>query len=147
MMLEMAGPVKKLLGSGPMIRDLMSVVAEKRATTDQIIMISDADSYFFEKEWNEEEEDTLGFRDRRRLAEREEEIAEQIGIGRIVIKGLTRETSLSTVKQLITELTALDFVASADLLADDEVIVLPDGAAEGRISERPFVIDVTLVTL
>lgn len=147
MMLEMASPVKKLLGSGPMIRDLMSVVAEKRATTDQITMISDADSYFFEKEWNEEEEETMGFRDRRRLAEREEEVARQIGISRIVIKGLTRETSLSTVKQLITELTALDFVASADLLADDEVIVLPDGTAEGRVSERPFVIDVTLVTL
>lgn len=148
MMLEMAAPVKTLLHSGPMIRDLLSLVAEKRATTDQILMISDADSYFYEEEWKEEEEEkTLGFRDRRRMEERNEQMNQREGIQRVLIKGLTRETSLSTVKQLITELKELDFVASADLLADDELVSVPGSTSEGRVSERSFVIDVSLVAL
>jgi hypothetical protein len=144
LILRSAEPLRGLLTAGPVMRDLISLVAEKKGRRDRITMICDADTYFFEKEWEPEDEDEprkLGMRDRRAASARQEQIASATGIERVIIEGFTYIPALTTVRDLIEQLRQAPFVEGADLLSDDKLVGDLDEIAR---MGRPFVIDVRI---
>ena len=64
------------------------------------------------------------------------------GISSVIIEGFTRNSSLSSVSALISALTELEFVESADLLSDDMLMLLPKQNIEQQLNAIRFVIEV-----
>lgn len=142
--LQMAAPVERMAKGGPALRRLISLVGEKKSARDRITLICDADSYFFDEDLAPVDTRTMGMRERKRREQMETSRMSNAGISNAVIRGYTRESSLTTVKQLITDLRAADFVANADLLSDDKLV--GEQAMETNVWRRgrPFVIEVSL---
>jgi Tfp pilus assembly PilM family ATPase len=139
---KMARPVKNLLRGGPIVRDLITLVANAKAPDDSISMICDSDSYMSRPQ--ESSPQKSGIRDRRRTAPTTAtEEKPDTGFERIVIEGYTHTPNLSTVKALITKLKTAGFVSSADLLNDDELAAGVRG--ENTPAGQRFVIDVRIV--
>lgn len=136
-------PLRTLIGAGPVMRRLIGVVAEQKAGRDRITMISDADSYFFEADWDEEKAEKLGMRERRRKAKRGEERVASKGIERVIVEGYTRDLGLARVKEMIHVLRSKPYVTRADLLSDDKLV---GGTQEWSSLGRLFVIDVSIDT-
>lgn len=139
-----SAPLRTLMGASPVMRDLISVIAEQKSPRDRITMICDADCYFFETEWDEEKATKLGIREQRERAKRAEERVASKGIERVIVEGFTRDVGLSRVKDLIQVLRSKPFVTSADLLSDDELV---GETAEWSQMGRLFVIDVGINSL
>ena len=78
-------------------------------------------------------------RNKRKLAEKE---TKRAGLRSVIIEGFTRNSSLSSVSELITALTKLEFVESADLLSDDMLMRLPQQNIEQQLNAIRFVIEV-----
>lgn len=143
--LAMARPVRNLLTAGPIQRDLITLVASAKAPGDSIVMVSDAESYFSRRWVASPAAAPRGMRDHRRQAAPPPAVnVATSGLQRIIVEGFTRTANLSTVKDLITKLSASDIVESADLLSDDKLILPP--AADGMPIQQRFVIDVRIVT-
>jgi Tfp pilus assembly PilM family ATPase len=144
LIMAMATPVRNLLSAGPTMRNLITLTAESKAPGDSIIMISDADSYF-SRQWTAPSPAARGMRDRRRAAPppTAANIATS-GLQRVIIEGFTRTSDLSTVKELITKLSASGLVESADLLSDDKLV--SELTEEGMPVSQRFVIDITMAT-
>ena len=83
-------------------------------------------------------------RDHRRAAESlaATPTSEDPGFHRIVIEGYTPKADLVTVKELIAELGATDFIESADLLSDDQVVADADRVPRKGRGARRFVVDI-----
>jgi Tfp pilus assembly PilM family ATPase len=136
--------LENLLRRAARMRDVMGLVAGSKADEDRIAMICDGESYFG---------DVLKQReppDRRRPpnappppdAKALEEIA--VSLDRVIVEGYTRRGDFSTVKALILNLSAGEFVESADLLADDKIQPPPpDRVADTNVEHR-FVIDLRI---
>ena len=141
---SMAVPVLNLLSSGPLARDVITLVAESKSPDDTVTMLADAKSYFSGSAERSSPSTKLGMRDHRRAAKplAATPTDDDPGFYRIVIEGYTPKADLVTVKELIAKLEAAKFIASADLLSDDQVLAdAAGGPLKGRDARR-FVIDV-----
>ena len=133
----MAAPMEQLLGTGAMMRDLVTLVATCMDTRDWLTMVCDGETYFSVKRANATDADGSG-----PLLERHGVKKGRIGFERVILEGYTRTRDLSTVKALIARLQSTNFVASADLLDDD--MLTSDAVATNiarDVSARRFVID------
>jgi Tfp pilus assembly PilM family ATPase len=136
-MLKMTQPVGIFVRGAPLMREIITLVANSKAPGDSITMICDADSYFTKAAPVRTSKTSM--RDRRRAASTAtQEDKPDTGIERILIEGTTQTPDFSTVKDLIIKLKALDFVVSADLLNDDETV---SGSRSDAGGQR-FVVDV-----
>jgi len=137
---HMATPIRGLLHAAPLLRDLITLVAETKNEDDQITMVCDADTYFKTNPLGpSDEEASRG----RRLADaklKRDDIATNPVCERVIIEGFTKQSNLSTVKGLIASIKEADYVQSADLVGDDK-LVDPDTRYAARNLKR-FVIEV-----
>ena len=134
---SMAARVQRLLHGAPLMRDVITLIAESLSDGDGLAMICDAASYF------PEAAPLPAGRRRKRDGSSEDPPEEQSAFERLIIEGYTRTANLSTVKGLIAKLNASPFIASADLLSDDELVKAADSrAAVAFPGAQPFVIDV-----
>lgn len=137
-MFSMAGPVEALVRNGPLMRDLITALSESLSQDDWITLVCDSESYFAYQPPGADA-GAKGMRDlRRRDTRRANPAVPEDNFERVVIEGYTGSRSLSRVKALIAELTGREFVASADLLGDDQLVGGADGSPE---SVQRFVID------
>ncbi len=143
---SLASPVARMLRTAPSVRSVLSLLAEARNEDDRITMVCDAASYFAARREGGRRPARPGGR---ALWGGDEEGGAPPAAGpvldRLMIQGYTRKPGLTTVKDLIARLKEAPFVASADLLSDDE-LVERDGTAAGPGGERVyrFVIDLTV---
>jgi Tfp pilus assembly PilM family ATPase len=144
---SMADPVSGLVRTGPLMRDLITVVCESVSSNDWITMVCDADSYFA-RDKPEAARRAAGMRDPRRA--RPLPVRQEVSTGRIervMIEGYTSTPALTTIKDLIARISSQPYVKSADLLRDDELILDPDSPERKVYPEaRGFVIDVALAS-
>lgn len=134
----MGRTTQALLNGGPLLRGLLTAVQDAKDPEDWITMIADADLYF---------EKTAAPAERQTVAEDAPAARTPPPpppFNRVLIEGFTRRGSLATVKRLIERLAAVPFVASADLLSDDEVIESEASEREGTTGARRFVLDIRL---
>jgi Tfp pilus assembly PilM family ATPase len=142
-------PVTEMLRAGPLMRQVMALVAQSKAPKDWIVLFCDADSYYEKKEPASRARSPDAARlDRRRLPSAV--TVAETGTNapplmqHIIIEGYTLQPSFATVQKLLDRLEASDLVASADLLSDDKLVQpetqpdLPDGKA------KRFVIDIKM---
>jgi hypothetical protein len=121
----MAAPVKEMISSSPMIRQLMTAISNIKDDRDWITLISDDDSYFNRDNYVVRKTARTGA-----AASRKNDAgkpSDVLGIKTVIIEGYTRNSTLATVKNLIAELDKADFVASADLLSDDRLVSTAEG--------------------
>ncbi len=134
---KMAAPVGELLGTGPMMRDIITLVATCMDTRDWLTMICDGHTYFSVKRANKDVPDGEG-----PLLERHAVKEGRVGFERVILEGYTPTRDLSTVKALIARLETTNFVASADLLYDDMLTSEAVATNVARdVAARRFVID------
>jgi len=139
---RMGAAVRTLVAGGPVLRDLLTTVQQVKDNEDWITMVADAELYF--------EKSAAGPVERRPVPGPGEPAAATAVppappvFQRVLIEGYTRRGNLATVKRLIDGLAAAPFVASADLLSDDEVVAGRTAEIEGTIGARRFVLDVRL---
>lgn len=136
---EMARPIGALIHAAPLIRTLITLVAESKDEDDHITMVCDADTYFDTNPLGPPDEDPTG---RRRPDPRRNRTnpATNAVLDRVIIEGFTPKSNLSTVKGLIASLNEADCVESADLVSDDK-LVATDTRYAARDLKR-FVIEV-----
>lgn len=139
---HMGVPLTSLLRSTPVMATVLKTVAENRGADEWITVVCDSESYFNLKMYEEGMDPYAGDRAART---KEEEEQQQAGITSVIIEGFTRNTSLSTVSSLITELGKLEFVESADLLSDDMLATLPQENLEEQLRAIRFAIEVKVV--
>ncbi len=137
---EMGAPVRRLLSGTTVMRDLITHVAVSKDKLDLVTMIGDADSYFGTHPLAPPPAD--GAQPRRPDSEKAEDKQTFPIFERVLLEGYTRKSNLASVKELIAALQQAQFVASADLLSDDQLLAPPPPRSEGR--GIPFVIDVKL---
>ena len=136
---SMAAPVRKMLGSGPVMRDAITVISRSKDADDWISLVVDSNHYFTppftsavpERVWNVDPKIVKNM-DTNNLA-----------IQRIIVEGYTRRGNLKTVRQLIARLGKAEFVESADALNDD--LVMPPAPGQKRPylpGAQPFAMDV-----
>lgn len=118
---DLAEPVRDMLEAGPLMRRLITLVANRMDTDDWLDMVCDADSYFSPQSFSDLSHVTAR-RGRRDKPRTHKEQGADDRFRHIIIQGYTRTPDLSTVKSLILKLENTDFVESADLLSDDRVI-------------------------
>jgi Tfp pilus assembly PilM family ATPase len=134
----MAAVVRGLMGGAPVIRDLLDTLQTAKDPADWITMVADADSYF-------EKGTGSSLTAPARVGGSGERMEPPPPpFQRVLIEGYTRRGNLATVKRLIEGLAAAPFVASADLLSDDEVVADEASEREGTVGARRFVIDLRL---
>ncbi len=139
---RIGGTVRTLIAGGPVLSDLLTVIQKGKDNDDWITMVADADLYF--------EKPAAGPSERRPVPGPGEPAAgtavppAPAPFQRVLIEGYTRRGNLATVKRLIDALAAAPFVASADLLSDDEVVESEAAERDGTIGARRFVLDVRL---
>jgi len=137
---HMATPIRGLLHAAPLLRDLITLVAETKDEDDQITIVCDADTYFRTNPLGPSDEETARGRRRADAKLRRDDIATNPVCERVIIEGFTRQSNLSTVKGLIASIKEADYVESADLVGDDKLID-PDTRYAARNLKR-FVIEV-----
>lgn len=140
---EQTVPLREMLRRGPVLRDLLTLVAEAKAPSDALFMICDAGSYF--SAGNPAGGSPSG---RTRPDRRERTVPPALALppslDRLILEGVTGRRSLSSVKELISRLREAPYVASADLLSDDQVVSLAETRPPAREGGLRFVIDVRL---
>jgi Tfp pilus assembly PilM family ATPase len=149
---SMAVPVSTLLRVGPTVRDLLSLVAASKHSSDVITLFCDAESYQYKSPSAAllTRPGMESVERRRRMMATVTEIAtnKPMGFEHVIIEGATRKLSFSTVQTLIDRLeSAQSIVASADLLSDDKLVKadpLDSQNADRRV--KRFVIDVKVKT-
>lgn len=145
--MQMAEPVRTMLGNGGLVRRLLDVVSEARGPNDWITMISDADAYFAGSAAFKRGLPIPPAPSQARGAPGEPPAppadVTYSAFGRTVIEVYTQRQDPATVKTLIWALRSMPFVASADLLADDQLVPEPERDERwGKPASRRFVIDV-----
>jgi hypothetical protein len=143
---RLAGPVQILLKSGPVMRDLVSLISEAKHADDWITLVADADSYFTPPaDPGAGKASPTGFRDPRRARKGVDRRMGTNHLDRVIVEGYTRTPSFTTVQDLIEQLAKAPFVRSADLLSDD--LLMPPAAAGRKYAatnNRRFVLDIRL---
>jgi len=120
---RMARPVRGLLHAAPLLRDLVTLVAETKDEDDQITMVCDADTYFKTNPLAPpDEEEIRSGRRRRDPSLNRDNLATNPVCERVIIEGFTKQSNLSTVKGLIASIKEADYVESADLVSDDKLV-------------------------
>ena len=141
-MKQMSAPLANLLQSTHVMASVIKTVAENRGGTEWITMVCDSESYFNPAMYSgDEEEPKRSRRSTPRNAKLKEQKEERVGMSSVIVEGFTRNSSLSSVSDLISELEALDFVESADLLSDDMLMELPYENMEQKLNAIRFVIE------
>ncbi len=135
---NMATPIDLLLRSTPVMTSVIKTVAETRGASEWITLVCDSDSYFNPEMYSRTDDERS--RNKRKLTKKKEE--QRPGISSVIIEGFTRNSSLSSVSALISALTELEFVESADLLSDDMLMLLPKQNIEQQLNAIRFVIEV-----
>jgi hypothetical protein len=110
-----------MLRAGPLMRDLITLVANRMDTDDWLDMVCDADSYFSPTAFSDLSH-VSGHRGRGHRPRTDKEKGADDQFRHIIIQGYTRTPDLSTVKSLLLKLEDTEFVQTADLLGDDRVI-------------------------
>lgn len=118
---NLAQPVADMLRAGPLMRDLITLVANRMDTDDWLDMVCDADSYFSPTAFSDLSH-VSGHRGRGHRPRTDKEKGADDQFRHIIIQGYTRTPDLSTVKSLLLKLEDTEFVQTADLLGDDRVI-------------------------
>jgi type IV pilus assembly protein PilM len=118
---SLAEPVSAMLHAGPLMRDLITLVANRMDTDDWLDMVCDAESYFSPTAFSDLSH-VKGVRGRHHKSRTDKEKVADDRFRHIIIQGYTRTPDLSTVKSLLIKLEDTDFVERADLLGDDRVI-------------------------
>lgn len=120
---ELAKPLRSLIEGGPLIRDLVTLVADSKSPNDAITVLCDAEAYFNRDLLSvpTPQQIQAAKKDRRRGSKTIDDKIERSRIERVIIEGFTRTYNLSSVKKLITKLNKAPFVESADLLSDDRL--------------------------
>jgi hypothetical protein len=136
---QMAAPLASMLQSTPVMTSILKTVAENRGADEWITVVCDADSYFIPEMYTEGKDPYAPSADKPRKEGLKQQRA---GVSSVIIEGFTRNTSLSTVSSLISELKKLDFVESADLLGDDMLASLPQKNLEEQMNATRFAIEV-----
>ena len=141
----MAAPVHGLLAGAEHMRDLITLIADSKDDGDWITMVCDAESYFEIGEEAARERDKRASGGRRRRKDLKKRPPPSGKLERVMVQGYTKQRDLSSVKALITDIAAADFVSAADLLSDDRLV--PEAEMEEAVRARgiPFIIEVTLV--
>jgi Tfp pilus assembly PilM family ATPase len=119
---QMARPIRGLLHAAPLLRDLVTLVAETKDEDDQITMVCDADTYFKTNPLAPPEEGVGSGRRRIDYRLSRENAATNPVCERVIIEGFTKQSNLSTVKGLIASLKEAGYVESADLVSDDKLV-------------------------
>lgn len=142
LMRDMSRPLSALLRAAPLMRDLITLVAECKDKNDQITMVCDEASYFGNAPLRPPEDAAATYSRRRRTGPDLEAETRKLAVcERVLVEGITLQRDLTTVKALIAALKTADFVKSADLLSDDQLVETPGR----RITKgRLFVIDVRM---
>lgn len=140
-MKDMSAPIANLLQSTPVMASVIKTVAENRGGTEWITMICDSESYFNPAMYSGEDTSSRPRRGGSRNTVKREVEESRVGISSVIIEGFTRNTSLSSVSALISQLKALEFVESADLLNDDMLMDLPQENLEQTLEAIRFVIE------
>ncbi len=65
----------------------------------------------------------------------------------IIVEGFTRSPDLKTVKSLIAQLSAQDYIEAADLLSDDLEVRSPFDKDSDRFNAVKFLIEIKLAEL
>lgn len=116
----MAQPLVELLHSGPISRDIVTLLAESLHPDDWIAMVCDWESYNTVPGGASKRKRPLGLRDPRtkpkKDAKRPDEPPREF-----IIEGYTPHSDMTTVKDLTDKLAASKLISSADLLVDDAV--------------------------
>jgi Tfp pilus assembly PilM family ATPase len=139
---RMAVPVKEMLTSGPVVRDLITLIANAKDPEDWVSLLAD-ENYYFEPPSASDNPLRLMPTDPRKPRVSG---TNNIAIQRVIVEGYyTRRSGLHTVKDLIAKLTNAASVASADSLGDDLRMPPPPGQTN-PISPgvQPFAIDITV---
>lgn len=136
---QMAAPLTGLLKSTPVMTSILKTVAENRGADEWITVVCDSASYFTPEMYIEGKDPYAGKAEK---LKEEDQKKQRAGISSVIIEGFTRNTSLSTVSSLISELKKLEFVESVDLLSDDMLAALPQKNLEEQLNAVRFAIEV-----
>ena len=141
----MGQPVGRLIEGGPVMRDLIAVLAKSIGDRDWISMVCDAESYFrYEAPPLTPATGPAAADARRKKSRRAERPDDPAARRQIIVEGFTRVPNLTTVQSLIAALRAQTFVASADLLSDNLEVMSPFEGDSERFNARRFVIELRL---
>lgn len=138
---EMATPLRNILQAGPIMREVITLVANAIHPDDWISMVSDETSYFTPPDEPSpatapRKPPKLGLREPRTPRPKKDDpptVLPALASG-VVVEGYTPNASLITVKELIHKLKLSPLVADADLLSDDRVLN-PELFHAGRLAE------------
>lgn len=149
-MIEMAKPVDRMVRNGPLLRDIIAVISGSIGERDWISMVCDSDSYFWYEPFSPETPSTKrrGMRDHRRKKSKLPGKGEDpTRPNMIIVEGFTRSPDLKTVKSLIAQLSAQDYIEAADLLSDDLEVRSPFDKDSDRFNAVKFLIEIKLAEL
>lgn len=141
----MAEPVDKLLHNGPIVQEVLSLVASAKNPNDWISLLCDGESYQSKSPSSAlftTAEGTAPKRHRLATTVSEAVTNKTSRLEHIIIEGYTPEMDFLTVQSLIDRLEKATLITTADLLSDDK-LVQPE-AIDGQNSDRRikrFVID------
>ena len=126
---QMATPLHNILQAGPIMREVINLVANAIHPDDWISMVSDETSYFTGPDEpmptpKPRRPPKLGLREPRKEAPKKgaPPAVRPALASRVVVEGYTPDPSLVSVKNLIRKLEESTLVAEADLLSDDRVL-------------------------
>jgi Tfp pilus assembly PilM family ATPase len=137
--------LENLLRRAARMRDMFNLVARSKAAEDRIAMICDGESYFGDVLKRQDPKAPERPPTPPTPAEAAKALHEMAApLDEVIVEGYTRRGDFSTVKALILKLGAADYVASADLLADDKIQPPPEDRVSDTNSERRFVIEVRM---
>ena len=141
LILGITEPVKAMLSTGPLVRDLASRVAKAKDADDWITTLSDGESYFAPRSTTTPEPAPPPA-DQLRPFLPGDPAAARSSFARVIIEGYTAKQDLTSVKTLISALRSIPYVKSADLLSDDQVVKDPERERKWTgTGRRRFVID------
>ncbi len=146
---ELTVPVVNLLRTGPMMRKMLSLLAEAKDRRDWITLVCDGESYYAKRPSDAMVGDDASSRKKVSAPTviTDSPTNRVPVIQTVIVEGYTRQQDFSTVQDLIAKLNAAPFVDSADLLTDDK-LVQPERQEE-RLSDtrlKRFVISVKVAS-
>jgi hypothetical protein len=146
----LADAVQDTFQAAPLMRNLVTLVAQSKHEGDWITLVSDAESYFKPPADPAKPGTPPAMRDRRRTPAAANVSPAPVSsvptFDHIVIEGYTQTADFTTVKALIARLKAAEFVASADLLSDDKLVATAQKPRVVLSNAKPFVIEVKLAS-
>ena len=144
---QMSVVVDQLIRNGPIFRDLIRQIAEKREANIWVTIMSDATSYFSPNNPPARiEQHGRAARPGRKEAQPGPSFPEEkAAFNRVIIEGYTADNTFGSVQKLIADLKSIGYVKSADLLGDEKLVDRPDAENPwARLGYRRFAIDVSL---